>query len=55
MDDNTKHIIASNLTTAYCANRTEPLSEKVIIEIYRRFVELLALPPGKFEVNPLNI
>lgn len=66
MDDNTKHIVASNLTAAYCANRPhltptggsramfekgsvmggERFSEEKIVEIYRRFVELLDSSPA---------
>ena len=52
MDLNTKHIVASNLTIAKCANHPSPseddlvsqlevLSEEDVFEVYRRFLSLL--------------
>jgi hypothetical protein len=52
MDEPTKHIVASNLAAAYCANHKELLDEKDIIEVYKRFVELLPPPPGKSAFTP---
>ena len=50
MDTNTKEIVASNLTAAYCANRT--LDEREILEVYRRFLELLREPTSEFKQTP---
>jgi hypothetical protein len=55
MDNETKHIVASNLTAAYCGNHSEALSEEEIIEVYLRFLKLLTPPSGKFSVSPLNL
>jgi hypothetical protein len=57
MDEQTKHLVASNLTIAYCSNRpassqsgggmtdlltqTQPMSQEAILEVYRSFLAQL--------------
>jgi hypothetical protein len=51
MDENTKHIVASNLTVAFCSNRQmgPHCSEQVAFESYEKFLLLLDAKFGTTE------
>ena len=50
-DENTRRIVASNLTIVYCATRPEIADEEKIIEVYGRFLKLLT-PEKKDRYDP---
>jgi len=41
MDENTRHVVASNLTIAHCAAHPEIADEEKIIEVYQGFLKRL--------------
>ena len=51
MDENTKHIVASNLTVAFYSMRqmSETFNENIMFETYEKFLSLLNAKFGRSE------
>ena len=53
MDENTKHIVASNLTMAHCSTQVKKVSEDVVWAIYLRFIDKLNELEDQSQGEPL--